>query len=578
LGLGLQFLFTGSVSAAEDELAALLPETAAGMVRLDLSSQNTGTRWATGRYDANGDGEADLKLILRDLGDHADALRLYHEINVAEGRLMGVDIAGLAGAGAEHGNERTRTPYVAVIVGRIWAEARLGQYADEDNSAMLRQALSGLDFPALEAFVAPELTMGGRPDLPHILGPLTPGFLLPRSLAGLGQNTESAYMGQVEFTGRFFAFGGPRMAGYRYDGNVEGGPAVFASLWDFGSYSEEAERLIAARAMTENWEPITHRGYPGYVVDGAEPRLYLSVGRLRLRLDSENGGPDSAGLRMALDGIDLDRLIRFGTLIPVFSVHHDPETEEAVPANPDALANALPKSGGGFTRVDQFGYNERLEFRDVTQNLTIVKAIYEGADGSEMKVRVLDPGFEWLEGMKNMGLTEIRRGDQTILVHHVDGKTYANLVVDSRIGLVLRLRGDVTDDMLFDIVGDFNLDRISALIAGEATESDAVATSCSDQECFEAAFAACTPASFRTPKMLGARARYEVIGPVEGGCRVSLLFESNPNPQWVGKALQMTVAPEAPFIESFQNGMNACMMHKPEAACEGTLMNLLDGG
>ncbi len=112
---------------------------------------------------------------------------------------------------------------------------------------------------------------------------------------------------------------------------------------------------------------------------------------------------------------------------------------------------------------------------------------------------------------------------------------------------------------------------------GETAESSAVATKCSSQECFEAAFAACTPASFRTPKMLGARARYEVIGPVEGGCRVSLLFESNPNPQWVGKALQMTVAPEAPFIESFQNGMNACMMHKPEATCEGTLMNLLDG-
>lgn len=51
---------------------------------------------------------------------------------------------------------------------------------------------------------------------------------------------------------------------------------------------------------------------------------------------------------------------------------------------------------------------------------------------------------------------------------------------------------------------------------------------------------------------------------------------SNPNPQWVGKVLEMTVAPEAPNIESFQNGINTCMMHKPEAACEGALMNLLD--
>ena len=74
----------------------------------------------------------------------------------------------------------------------------------------------------------------------------------------------------------------------------------------------------------------------------------------------------------------------------------------------------------------------------------------------------------------------------------------------------------MTEDMLFDIVADFDLDRLAALISGEATGSGAVATSCTDQDCFEAAFAACTPASYRTPEMVGARARYEVIGPAEG--------------------------------------------------------------
>ena len=196
LGLGLQFLFTGSVSAAEDELAALLPETAAGMVRLDLSSQNTGTWKATGRYDANGDGEADLDLILIDLGDHTDMLRLYQEASVAGGRLMGVNIAGLAGAEAEFDNERVATPpYVAVVAGRIWAEASPLWKAKGVDSAMLRQALSGLDFAALEAFAAPELTPGGRPSLMRFSIPMTPFFLLPRSLAGLDQNNEFRYRG-----------------------------------------------------------------------------------------------------------------------------------------------------------------------------------------------------------------------------------------------------------------------------------------------------------------------------------------------------------------------------------------------
>jgi len=507
------------------------------------------------------------------------------EASVAGGRLMGVNIAGLAGAEAEFDNERVATPpYVAVVAGRIWAEASPLWKAKGVDSAMLRQALSGLDFAALEAFAAPELTPGGRPSLMRFSIPMTPFFLLPRSLAGLDQNNEFRYRGG------FKRYGGPTINVERYDDNVEGGPAVVASLWDFGHYAEEARRLIAARAIAENWEPITHHGYPGYVVNGAEPRLYLSVGRLRLRLDSENGGPDSAGLRTALDGIDPDRLIRFGTLAPTLSVLHDPETEEAVPANPDALVNALPKSGGGFTLVDQSGSYEREEFRNVTQTVAMARALYKGANGSDMKIAIVDPGYAgfthsmWIE-TASMVLTEVSRGDQTILINHGGWKTFAAQVVDGRFGLTLMLRGDVsgnafdvTEDMLFDIVGDFDLDRLAALIAGEATESGAVATSCSDQECFEAAFAACTPASYRTQKMLGARARYEVIGPVEGGCRVSLTFVSNPNPQWVGKALQMNLAPGAPFIESFQNGMNACMMHKPEAACEGTLMNLLDGG
>ena len=40
----------------------------------------------------------------------------------------------------------------------------------------------------------------------------------------------------------------------------------------------------------------------------------------------------------------------------------------------------------------------------------------------------------------------------------------------------------------------------------------------------------------------------------------------------------MTLAPEAPFIESFQNGMKACMSGQAETACDGALMSLIGGG
>lgn len=102
---------------------------------------------------------------------------------------------------------------------------------------MLKQALAGLDFAALEAFSAAEFTRGGCLDSQHISLPLTPYFLQPSSVAGLGKNS-----GFVSRTG-FNRYGGPTINVESYDDNVENGPAVVASLWDFGRYAEEARRL-----------------------------------------------------------------------------------------------------------------------------------------------------------------------------------------------------------------------------------------------------------------------------------------------------------------------------------------------
>ena len=115
-----------------------------------------------------------------------------------------------------------------------------------------------------------------------------------------------------------------------------------------------------------------------------------------------------------------------------------------------------------------------------------------------------------------------------------------------------------------------------AIVAeGNSASSDAGAPMCPDEACFEDAFAACRPARFQAEQM-GIVAAYEIIEPAGDACRLSLTYERNPNPEWVGQPLYFTATPSpgAPFMDAVQQALNACV--EGEASdCDGPLYDLM---
>jgi hypothetical protein len=95
---------------------------------------------------------------------------------------------------------------------------------------------------------------------------------------------------------------------------------------------------------------------------------------------------------------------------------------------------------------------------------------------------------------------------------------------------------------------------------------------------FQSAFAACTAGSrfdVANP-VLGASVRYEIAGPEDGGCRVSLIYLSNPNPAWVGVPLLLTLDSRQGFTGEIEAGMRSCMSRgESRFRCAGPLLKLL---
>jgi len=95
---------------------------------------------------------------------------------------------------------------------------------------------------------------------------------------------------------------------------------------------------------------------------------------------------------------------------------------------------------------------------------------------------------------------------------------------------------------------------------------------------FEMAFASCTPGARMTASLdlLGARVRYEVRHPVENGCQVAMIFESNPNPAWVDRPLLVTLDPASRFHPQLMDAFTSCMTNADSRFnCAGPLRELL---
>lgn len=548
-----------------DELAALLPDTLDGMARTFVRTDPGETAAAIAEYDATGDGQGDLEVHVIDLGGYADAVRFRSQVHAAEGRIQTTEIAGREA----FLNDPTIAdlPMTIVVVGRVAVIARPYGSPDIGNHAAQARALGALDFSSLETWSAAAAPTDGRPDLPWAL-PLTPSFMLPAALAGMAANPAGTYRP------RFSNWGGPAVEGYRYEVS-DGGPGIIAMAWDMGSHAADATRLIAARAEREGWTGIEYQGYAGYLTAGPDPRLYLQIERYRLSLESVNGGPD---LVAALADIDLLRFRQFAAINPALKVLIDPEMAAASPVDPAQLEAAVAASFADFTRVEvQSDVQTIEEFRGIVQRVSAVQANYESGNGVEIDVQIFDPGLTMFANGSLLEfharvLSVVDASDRSVLLGDRRGRSVAWIDVDGRFGLVFIAARDTSEEALLDAALAFPLGPIAALGGADAPDGTAL---CADESCFQSAFAACTQARFRTPRMMGAVAEYEILEPAAGGCRVSLVYTSNPNPDWVGKPLEMTLPVGGGFIDTFMAGFQACL--DGNAPCSGPLLAQISG-
>lgn len=125
-------------------------------------------------------------------------------------------------------------------------------------------------------------------------------------------------------------------------------------------------------------------------------------------------------------------------------------------------------------------------------------------------------------------------------------------------------------------------DILELLRAARDGKLSSVTTTCNDVRCFEEAFRACEESvvfSADEPG-LNARVEYEIIGSIVGegvsGCEVSMVYRENPNPEWVGKPVQLTLDPQRSFMEEITQGLQQCVDGTPgRYACEGPLLEVM---
>jgi hypothetical protein len=102
-----------------------------------------------------------------------------------------------------------------------------------------------------------------------------------------------------------------------------------------------------------------------------------------------------------------------------------------------------------------------------------------------------------------------------------------------------------------------------------------------DEKCliFKEKFAACQPASLREEldmHAIGAGSvafEYKIIGPVTGGCKVTMNYLSNPNPEWVSKELTCVLDNKRDLEEAVGSTFDG--IFAGTVVCEGPLYTLL---
>lgn len=100
---------------------------------------------------------------------------------------------------------------------------------------------------------------------------------------------------------------------------------------------------------------------------------------------------------------------------------------------------------------------------------------------------------------------------------------------------------------------------------------ETITTSCATTDCFQRAFATCTPGVALTADLGFASYHYRIVGPKNGGCAMTTSYPTNPNPAWVGKAMTCTYNNRGSFEDAAQAMFNNL------SSCTGPLADILRG-
>lgn len=96
---------------------------------------------------------------------------------------------------------------------------------------------------------------------------------------------------------------------------------------------------------------------------------------------------------------------------------------------------------------------------------------------------------------------------------------------------------------------------------------------CGSKECFSSHFASCTANSTINSDAGFAAFFAKIIGPATGGCKVTMKYTSNPNPDWVNKEMTCVMNNKIEIEASIQETFSGIM--DGSITCEGPLYELL---
>lgn len=109
--------------------------------------------------------------------------------------------------------------------------------------------------------------------------------------------------------------------------------------------------------------------------------------------------------------------------------------------------------------------------------------------------------------------------------------------------------------------------------APTASTNTGTSVACEDETCMYTKFETCEAATFSADAGFAA-ITYEIFGPKDGGCEMSLVYTKNPNPEWEDKTLLCTFDNTLDFQTAVGEQLTAAS-NSEGSTCSGSLLEVL---